>query len=142
MARAADVRIEGLNRVLRALRSFPREANDELRDEAAKIAEARMAPAWRAAAGSAGPWGSRIGSSVRVRRDRVPAVNIGYTRKAFSGGASTAVVRYPSHKGPERGPMFSSTSWMSGVKRRYIGAAMADWGDAIESVVRRWNNGG
>jgi hypothetical protein len=142
MARAADVRIEGLGRLMRALRELPKEAQAEMRDEAAKIAEAHMAPAWRAAAGEAGPWGERIGSSVRVRRDRIPAVQIGYARRAFSGGASTSMIRYPSHKGPDRGAMFTATSWMSGVKRRYIAQAMGDWGESIDRVVRRWNTGG
>ena len=36
---AVDVRVEGINAVLRALNSFGKEANAELRDEAQRVAD-------------------------------------------------------------------------------------------------------
>jgi hypothetical protein len=150
------VEIRGLNRLLRALSRYPKEASAELREASQDIASRLMAPAWKAAAGEAGPWGAKLAESVRAKRDRVPAVSIGYARKAYSGGASTNQLRYPTHHGtversasPYADKMrrtywsaFSDTQWMRGVKRRYIGPAMDEWGDAVERTVRKWNAGG
>lgn len=145
MARLVTMRVEGLNAVLRALRSFPPEATAELRDESQRIADNIMAPAWRSAALRAGPWGGRIAQSVRVRRDRVPAVNIGYAARVFSGGASTIMTRWPSSAGavrPQLRPFGAGTGWVEGVGDYYKGRAMDAWGDALERTVRRWNVGG
>lgn len=146
MARYVDVEIRGLNAVLRALRAFPPQATAELRDEAGRIAGEEMMPAWQRAASSAGPWGGALASSVRVRRDRVPSVSIGYARRVFTGGASTIMVRYPSSAGrirPEMPAAFGAGSdWLSGVGDAYKHRAMERWGDALERTVRRWNAGG
>jgi hypothetical protein len=51
-------------------------------------------PAWKnAALFYAGPWGQVIADSVRVKRDRVPAVQIGGNRKVLSGGGTATMVR-------------------------------------------------
>ena len=103
-----------------------------------------MVPAWRAAALQAGPWGPKIAASVRARRDRIPAVLIGGKRAVFSGGASVNMVRFPSHAGRVRQsipPAFTRTGWMKSVHRRYIGAAVQEWGDAVSRIVRDFNNG-
>ena len=87
-----DAYIDGLNEVLRAFKALPKEASGELRDASMKIAEKHMAPAWRnAALFYAGPWGQVIADSVKVKRDRVPAVNIGNNKKTLSGGGSAVI---------------------------------------------------
>lgn len=147
MARQADVRIVGLNRVLRALKQFPKEASDELRDESQRIADRRMLPSWKnAAMYNGGAWGAKIAADIKVRRDRVPAVRIGSNSRRFSGGASTNRVRYVSDKGntglagDSTPPAFGSgTGWM-GTRQDYKRAALEDWGDALERVVRKWGS--
>lgn len=144
MPQVVEARVVGLNSLLRDLRALPKDAQNELRSASVVIAERHMVPAWRAAALQAGPWGPKIAASVRARRDRVPSVVIGGKRAVFSGGASVNMVRFPSHAGRVRQSIpkaFTRTRWMSTVKRRYIGEAVREWGDAVSRVVRDFNNG-
>ena len=146
MARVTETYVVGLNEVLRAFRQLPKEASAELRQASRQIADRHMAPAWRnAAMYYAGPWGEEIAASVRVSRDRVPAVAIGYQKKVFSGGASSIMVRYPSDKGRsgrsgERVPAAfgDGSDWLSKVKA-YQPAAIREWASAVDGVVRKWN---
>jgi hypothetical protein len=141
-----DTYVDGLNDVLRAFRALPKEASAELRTASQAVADKHMAPAWRnAALNYAGPWGQVIADSVKVKRDRVPAVNIGGARKKLSGGASPNMVRFPSDKGNQgrageaTPPAFGSgTDWMSNVKQ-YQGGALQEWGKAVDQIVKKWS---
>lgn len=144
MPKVVEAHVVGLNSLLRDLRALPKEAQGELRDASAVIAGRYMVPAWRAAALQAGPWGPKLAASVRVKRDRVPAVVIGSNRRSFSGGASVNQVRFPSHAGrirPRIPAAFKRTNWMARVYPAYIGQAVNEWGNAVERIVRDFNNG-
>jgi hypothetical protein len=140
-AKSFDTYIEGLNQVLRAFKSLPKEASAELRQASQAVASQHMMPAWQEAARSgAGPWGEVIANSVKVRRDRVPAVQIGGNRKAFSGGATATMVRYPSDSGQKRDSFapFEQTNWISNV-RGYQGPALQEWAQAVDRIVAKWS---
>jgi hypothetical protein len=140
----ANVRVDGLNTVLRAIRGFGPEANAELREASQRIADQVMAPAFRRRAAAVPSWGHVLSDGIKVRRDRIPAVNIGYARKAFAHGASTAMLRYATDTGTRRGPSpapFTATSWMTAAAREYKDDAMNEWGDALIKLVRQWNRG-
>lgn len=140
MAKQFDAYVEGLNEVLRAFRNLPKEASNELRTASQDIASRHMAPAWRDAAQGAGPWADAIADSVKVRRDRVPAVAIGGNRKVLSGGASATMVRYPSSTGRKRDSFapFQNTNWLQDV-RAYQPAALREWGQAVDRIVMKWS---
>ena len=145
--RTFDTYIVGLNEVLKGFRALPKEASAELRQASQAVADKHMAPAWRnAALNYAGPWGTKIAESVKVKKDRVPAVNIGGARKKFSGGASPTMVRYPSDKGNQgragdaTPPAFGAgTSWMANVKQ-YQGGALQEWAKAVDQIVLKWSH--
>lgn len=142
-SKSYDLAVDGLNDVLRALRRLPKEASAELRQASQDIADRRMAPAWRdAALNYAGPWGEAIAASVRVKRDRIPAVSIGGNRKAFSGGASPTMVRYPADKGRVRPSIPAAfgdgTGWISQAKG-YKTQAFQEWSRAVDRVVAKWD---
>lgn len=139
--------VDGLDDILRAFRNLPKEASAELRQASQVVADKHMAPAWREAAiNYAGPWGQKIAESVKVKKDRVPAVNIGGQRKKFSNGASPTMVRYLTDKG-DRGRAGSQkrapeafgqgTDWISQV-RQYQGGAMEEWSKAVDRIVIKW----
>lgn len=138
--------VEGLNEVLRALRALPKEAADELKQASGQIADRTMAPAWRnAALYYAGPWGQVIADSVRVKKDRLPSVNIGYAKRALSGGASSTMVRYPADKGNAgkagaRMPKAfgDGSDWISKV-RAYQPEAVQTWAKAVDHIVGKWS---
>lgn len=142
MAKQFDAYIVGLNEVLRAFKALPKEASNDLRKASMNIAEKHMAPAWRnAALFYAGPWGQVIADSVKVKRDRVPAVNIGNNKKTLEGGASPSMVRYPSSSGQRRNSFapFEQTEWLTKTKA-YQPAALAEWGAAVDRIVKKWEN--
>jgi len=147
-AKVFDTYVDGLNDILRAFRKLPKEASAELRQASQAVADKHMAPAWREAAiNYAGPWGQVIAESVKVRKDRVPAVTIGGARKKFSGGASPTMVRYLTDKG-DRGRAGSQkrapeafgqgSDWMSNV-REYQSGAMQEWSAAVDRIVMKWS---
>jgi hypothetical protein len=140
-----DAYISGLNEVLRSFKALPKEAAKELRDSSVVIAERYMAPSWKNAAMGAGPWGQKIAHSVKVRRDRLPSVQIGGNKKVFSGGASATMVRYPSDQGrgtarPGRvmPPAFEKTDWIKEAKRGYATEAVIEWTKAVDRIVLKW----
>lgn len=149
MAKSYDVRVEGLNELLRDFRKLGKEAASEMRDASQKIADKHMAPSWRnAALNYAGPWGQAIADSVKVRRDRLPAVNIGGNRRVFSGGATATMVRYPSDKGSRarggRGvrnnipPAFGQgTNWIEQATG-YQDDALREWSQAVDQIILKW----
>jgi len=147
-AKVFDTYVDGLNDILRAFRKLPKEASAELRQASQAVADKHMAPAWREAAiNYAGPWGTKIAESVKVKKDRVPAVNIGGQRKAFSNGASPTMVRYLTDKGDrgragaqKRAPKAfgDGTNWMENV-RQYQGGAMQEWSKAVDRIVMKWS---
>lgn len=147
MPRRAEVQVIGLNRVLRALREFPKEAGNELRQEAQKIAERRMVPAWQnAATYNGGVWGAKLAADVKVRRDRVPAVKIGSNAKRYGNGASTNRLRYMVDSGNkglagDKAPSVfgTGTGWIAS-RQDYRLDAMRDWAEALDRVIRRWDN--
>lgn len=140
-----DAYIPGLNALLRDLRGLDKDAQGELRTASSAIATRYMVPAWQAAAHGAGPWGDAIAGTVKAKRDRLPAVQIGANRrKAFSGGASVNMVRYPSHAGRVRESIphaFVQTEWMRNVKPAYVGDAIREWGQAVDKIVTDFNRG-
>lgn len=156
-SREFDLYVEGLNDVLRGLSKLPKVAGDELREASGKIATNDMLPSWQnAALYYAGPWGPRIAESIRVKRDRIPSLSIGYSRRAFSGGASSIMVRYPADKGQQgkSGPVKRNeagritggvpdafgdgTSWISR-RRSYAEPAMRKWSAAVDDVIAKWS---
>lgn len=137
-----DAYVDGLDEVLRAFRQLPKDASNELRQASSSIAERHMVPAWKnAALYYAGPWGDKIANTVRVRRDRIPAVQIGGNRKVFRGGATPTMVRYPSDAGQVRPSIPAAFGdggdWISKV-RTYQPAALREWSQAVDRVVAKW----
>jgi len=143
MPREYDAYIPGLNALLRDFKGLDKDAQGDLRTASADIATRHMVPAWQDAARRAGPWGERLAGTVKAKRDRLPAVQIGANRrKAFSGGATVNMVRYPSHAGRVRDsipPAFTATGWMTLVRPAYVNPAMTEWGNAVDKIVTAFN---
>jgi len=140
--RTSVVRVEGINRILRALNKFGKEANAELKAEAQQVADRIMVPAYKRQAERIPTWGPFLAADIRSKKDRIPAVNIGYKTPRLSGGANPLMLRYPTYSGQARASTapFQQTMWIkkaSGYKKD----AMEAYGDAVERVVRKWNRG-
>lgn len=140
MAKVVDVYVEGLGPLLKDLRALPKEATAELRTASVVIAERHMVPSWRNAAMRAGNWGPKLAASIRAKRDRTPALQVGFQKKVYRGKASTNMVRYPSAFGTRNdwAPFGAGTGWMA-TRRPYEHAAITEWGHAVDKIVRKWD---
>lgn len=140
MAKVVDVYVEGLGPLLKDLRALPKEATAELRTASVVIAERHMVPSWRNAAMRAGNWGPKLAASIRAKRDRTPALQVGFQKKVYRGKASTNMVRYPSAFGTrnEWAPFGDGTGWVA-TRRPYEHAAITEWGHAVDKIVRKWD---
>lgn len=149
MAKQVELRVEGLGALLRDMKTLPKEATAELRKASVDIANRHMVPSWRAAAMTAGNWGPKLADSIRARSDRLPALKVGKDKRAYSGGASTNMVRYPAFMGTKEetrdpwpglkwAPFGRGTGWMSR-RRPYQAQALNEWGQAVDLIVTRWN---
>ena len=141
--------------LLRALKGLPKEASQELRVEAKKIAENIVMPSvQRAIRSHAGPYGPKLAKNVRVTRDRVPKVAIGSRRKAYSGGATSIQIRYGTVVGPYRTGYQGERAnkeqlwaqnvtpgWTDAAAKNYTPPAFAAWDSAVERIVNKWNKG-
>jgi hypothetical protein len=72
--------ITGLRQTLAAFRDLPKEAATQLRDASARIAD-HVAAAAKAAGSASSPRSRLVAQTVRVVRDRVPAVQVGGTKQ-------------------------------------------------------------
>lgn len=80
MALTIRVRIDGVRPALRALSKIGRDANDKIREASTEIAEGE-ATRIRVAGFGEGRQAAIVAGTVRVRRDRVPAVEAGGGRR-------------------------------------------------------------
>lgn len=164
MPRLAEMQVYGLDKLMRDLRKLPPEAQDELREASMAIAGGPMKDAWTSAAMGAGPWGSKIAGSIKVKKDRIPSINIGSAGKSYSGGASTSNVRFPSSEGSkgrggrgtfrgskalanrgQRGHGFPAaftvgTGWLKAMGK-YKPAALREWMKAVDKVCNKFERG-
>ena len=142
-------------KLLRSLKGLPKEASQELRVEAKKIAEDIVKPkVQKAILSHTGPFGPKLAKNVRVTRDRIPKVAIGSKRKAYSGGASSTQIRYGTVVGPyttstggtrhgaeQLWPRDVTPGWTDAAARDYTPPAFEAWETAVTSIVTKWNKG-
>jgi len=140
VAKLFEVKVEGLNTILRDFKKLPKEASKELRASSVEISNRYMVPSWKAAALTAGNWGPKLADSVRAVSDRLPALKVGKDKKVYSGKASTNFIRYPSFRGTKTNyaPFGDGTGWMAN-RRPYAAQALAEWTQATDLIVAKWN---
>lgn len=110
MARGAgglSIELEGIFETLKAVRGVEADlrpgVNNELRDAAETSAAGLVVDLQASAAASGVPVASRVASSAKVKRDRVPVVSIGGSARVGSRGAPASVLVWGSEQGPKGG---------------------------------------
>lgn len=94
-ALTVNLAIDGVRETLAAFRSLPKDANDQLRERSRKLAEI-VAERAKAAGQAEGKQAALVARTVKARRDRVPVVQAGGTR------------RLGRHRAPAFGLLFAS----------------------------------
>lgn len=141
------ISIEGVRETLRALSLLPKNANDQLRDASMELARELADRARIDGASHGGPQGRLVAETVKAKRDRVPVVEAGGTRRLGVHRAPAYGLVFASVFGmTRRSGWFASPRYGTSVNRQYRPHAgqNAYWFfPVIErsagEISRRWN---
>lgn len=145
-----NLRITGVREVLAGFRALPKEANQQLRETSTRLA--RTLAVKVAAAGRAeGSQAALLATTVKARKDRVPVIQVGGTRKLGSnrkpaykllfgsefGGSqsgSYALRQFKPHLGQGSYWIFKTVDGSQGLISR-------EWNEAADAIVRAFGKG-
>ena len=106
-----SIEMEGLMETLQAVRGVEADlrpgVNNEIRQAAEKSAGELVSELHSSAASSGVPVASRVASSAKVKRDRIPTVSIGGSTRVGRRGAPAGSLVW----GSEQGPKGSTNHW-------------------------------
>ena len=147
------VSIQGANKVLRAFGKLPKDANNELRDEAfdiAKVLADRIKVAGRAFSKQA----ARVAATVREVRDRFPVIQASNTGRAkgflfasdFGMNRKTGWYRKPRYFDsdgyqfqPWNGGAGKDDYWFFVTAEKLQPYVEDEWRKVADAVVRKWS---
>jgi hypothetical protein len=135
-ATAVSIDVQGLDETLAAIQTLERDfarpaANRQLRDGAGTCA-GRLGDELRHSAASSGvPVAPRVASSIRVKRDRIPAVEIGGGQAVGRTGGLASDLVWGSEQGPKGevnhfGVPPSSGYWIAPAVERFGSSGAVD----------------
>ena len=141
------VEIDGATETLKAFRELPKQATDRLRDAAGTIA-ADLLPAVKSAARSdRSPQADLVASTAKVRRDRIPVLVAGGTKRLGVNRAPAFKLLFGSEFGSVRFDQFHKLhqgkqgSWFFPVVEAEAARISAAWTDAADAIIRDFSEG-
>lgn len=153
------VEIHGVRPILAAFRKLPKDASSALRDKSGELA-ARLAKSAQRAGQAAGAQAAAVASTVRVARDRLPAIQAGGAKRITRGrvaayrllfgsefGASGrygwyAQTRYSQSEGRQFPPHQGQRGmWFFPTVERESPAIAKGWHEAVEEIVTKFDGG-
>lgn len=120
----AGIQVEGAKEMVALLRTFPKELQQELRDENQKTAERIIVPKLKASAMGGAPQARRVAQTTRAYKDRLgPKIKIGGAKRVTSRGTKAGVLLFGSAGGGSGRNFPGATDWITGPWE--AGAALA-----------------
>lgn len=152
------IEVAGTREALAAFRGLPKEASNQLRTAAGKIATSLAASAKQAS--NIDAQAAAVGTTIKVARDRVPSVQVGGSKRVTSSrapayallfgsefGADSRYGWYAASKyGDSAGHQFSQHQgrngrWFFPTLEREVPDAMREWKRAVDTLVSWWGSG-
>lgn len=142
------VRIEGVKETLAKFRQLPKDASDEIRERSMRLAEVLAVKAQAAARSDVSPQAKLVASTIRPRRDRVPVIvaggskRVGRRRSPAWGvlfGAEFGANQYPQFGKPHQG---REGSFLFPVVEENSELVEREWNAAADDVIARFTAGG
>ena len=156
-----------LRTLLDSLGSLEKAANRDMRREAGYIADEIMVPAIKSAINShTGLYATKLNASIRTKQDRIPSVRVGNSNKfssrgnvtnprantgrgAYSGGATTNMIRFGTIVGQYAARSGRTQFWAEGIRpgwtdtadEQYYEPAFDAWIKTATKLVNDWNRG-
>ncbi len=153
--------IDGVTDTLRAFSRMANDANDALRDASLDLAQELAADARADGFANGGPQGKLVAQTVKAKRDRVPVVEAGGTRRLGRHGAPAYGMTFASIFGMTRrsgwyaSPRYGTASghqyrphagqnayWFFPVIEANAATISRRWNAAADEVVRKFSEGG
>jgi hypothetical protein len=137
-------------KVLTGLKTLDKSANRDMRLVSERIADQIMVPAIKRNISSYAPsYADKLNNSIRTKQDRIPSVRIGESRRGYSGGASTNMLRFGTIKGQYTARTGRTQFWAEGNRpgwtqaadNEYAEPAFNAWVKEAEKIVNDWNRG-
>jgi hypothetical protein len=144
-----NVRVHGLRETIRAFRDLPADANNELRDRTLELSRT-LADRVQAAGMADTPQSARAAASVKARRDRVPVISAGGTKKASAVlfGSEFGMTRrsgwyargrYRESLGRQYRPHQGAHSyWFFATVEENQSEIAATWRQVADAIIERW----
>lgn len=155
-ALTVNVRIDGVREILKAFNRMPKDATNALRDASKTIAE-KVARKARSAGQGLDAQSAAVASTVKVARDRVPAVQAGGAKRVTSSrvpaysllfgsefGADGRFGWYAKSKyGESTGRQFSPHQgqqgrWFFPTVEAEQATIAREWGQAVDEIIDKW----
>jgi hypothetical protein len=138
-----NVKIDGLRETMRAFRGLPKDASAELRDAAGEIADDMVG--WiRNAAENDSAQSALMAGTVKVVRDRVPAITVGGSTRVGRNRAPAYKILFGANFGSRSMRQFRP--WAGQGQDYFIFSNIeghakeieARWLDAADKIIDRW----
>lgn len=142
------VKIDGLDETLVRLRKMPKEANAALKDYAGELAGFLARKIEGAARSDRSAQAKRVASTVKVRRDRLPVIEVGGSTRIASTKVPAYALLFGAEFGSNRFSQFNKRhqgkkgSWFFGTVDDQAQEISEAWTEAADEVVRRFSGGG
>ncbi|WIY05463.1 hypothetical protein QRX60_17030 [Amycolatopsis mongoliensis] len=155
------VRIDGVREILRAFSVLPKDAQNAIRDHSQALARKLAIKAVVDVSLHGGPQGPNLSTTVKAVRDRVPAIQVGGTRRIGSTRAPAYGMLFGSLFGMNgRSGWFSYARYASAAGRQYrphqgrdayaffplvereAATISREWHAAVDDVIRKFSEGG
>lgn len=136
------VQIDGVHETLRAFRDLPKDATDRLRERSAELASTLALDVKADARSAPSPQAALVAQTVRVRRDRVPALVAGGTKRLGVNRVPAYKLLFGSEFGSDHYDQFrlrhqgQEGSWFFPVVEREAAAIAAAWTAAADDIIR------
>lgn len=142
-----SVQIDGVRETLNAFRDLPKEASNELRDAAQGLAETMLVKVKAAAAADRSPQARLVAGTAKVKRDRVPVLEVGGTKRLGRNREPAYEILFGAEFGSNRYKQFHKRhtgragSWFFPIVERESAEIGRQWNAAADRIIRKFGEG-
>lgn len=141
------IHVTGIREILRALSVLPKDVQDGIRDESLKLAQKLAGQIKADGMSDAAPQSKIVAETVKAKRDRVPVVEVGGTRKIGRNKTPAYKLLFGSVFGSNAYEQFHRPHlgqegyWVYPTLIRQEGEIIAAWNKVADDAVRNWSAG-
>lgn len=142
-----SVQIDGMRETLAAVRDVGKNAEAALRERAGELGKKLAASVTSAAKRDKAPQARIVATTLKVKRDRLPVLEVGGTKRIGRNKAPAHTLLYGAEFGSNQYKQFhkkhtgTTGSWFFGTFEREQAEIAAAWEEAAADVVREFGEG-